>query len=154
MNRQVIRNVLFGAGLSGILISFGGAAGATAQGNGPKWKIAICHATGSATNPFVSIIVSDNGVAHRNHSADIIPAPASGCPGATATPAPTPAGGGTPTPTPIPTTGGGGTTEPTPPTGGGPIPMPTPEPVTLLLFGAGLAGIGFVKRYRSGKAKP
>ncbi len=53
-------------------------------------KITICHATGSATNPYVEITVSknaadgslkdDTGVDHQGHAEDIIPAPAGGCP--------------------------------------------------------------------------
>jgi hypothetical protein len=46
-------------------------------------KTTICHATGSATNPFVTITISDNALpAHRRHQdgRDIIPAPAGGCP--------------------------------------------------------------------------
>lgn len=42
----------------------------------------------------------------------------------------------TPTPTPPPTT---------------PTPTPTPEPMTILLFGTGLAGVGFAARRRFGK---
>lgn len=52
------------------------------QGHDPK--VTICHATGSATNPYVSITVSEHAVeAHRAHQnkEDIIPAPAGGCPG-------------------------------------------------------------------------
>jgi hypothetical protein len=49
----------------------------------PKPKVTICHATGSATNPFVQITISqkavDNGHA-KKHNDDIIPAPAGGCP--------------------------------------------------------------------------
>ena len=46
------------------------------------------------------------------------------------------------------TTGNGGTvTINDVPVGTG-VPVATPEPVTLLLFGAGLAGIGYVKRRR------
>jgi hypothetical protein len=48
-------------------------------------KTTICHATGSATNPFVTITISNNALpAHRRHQdgRDIIPAPAGGCPGA------------------------------------------------------------------------
>ena len=45
-------------------------------------------------------------------------------------------------PTPTPTT----TPPPTTPT-----PTPTPEPMTILLFGTGLAGIGFAARRRFGK---
>lgn len=52
-------------------------------------------------------------------------------------PTPTPTTG---TPTPTPTT-----STPTPTT------TPTPEPMTLLLFGTGLAGIGFAARKRFGK---
>jgi hypothetical protein len=44
-------------------------------------KITICHATGSAKNPYVFITVSVNGLnGHNGHSGDIIPAPAEGCP--------------------------------------------------------------------------
>ena len=46
-------------------------------------KVTICHATGSATNPFVEITISVNAVAaHERHQdgEDIIPAPAGGCP--------------------------------------------------------------------------
>lgn len=50
-------------------------------------KTTICHATGSATNPYVEISIPPPAVsAHSRHQdgRDIIPAPASGCPGATA----------------------------------------------------------------------
>jgi hypothetical protein len=63
---------------------------ATQQGGGgtaKEGKVTICHATGSATNPFVVITISENAVdAHRRHQdgRDIVPAPANGCP-ATAT---------------------------------------------------------------------
>jgi hypothetical protein len=45
-------------------------------------KITLCHATGSATNPFVEITVSVEGATHGHakHPGDIIPAPADGCP--------------------------------------------------------------------------
>jgi hypothetical protein len=44
-------------------------------------EIAICHATGSATNPYNEITVSVNGLnGHDRHARDIIPAPANGCP--------------------------------------------------------------------------
>jgi hypothetical protein len=43
--------------------------------------ITICHATGSATNPFVEITIDENGLhGHDGHDGDIIPAPAGGCP--------------------------------------------------------------------------
>jgi hypothetical protein len=44
-------------------------------------KITICHATGSAKNPYVMITISVNGLnGHDKHPRDIIPAPAGGCP--------------------------------------------------------------------------
>ncbi len=45
-------------------------------------KVTLCHATGSATNPYVEITVSAEGAihGHAKHSGDIIPAPADGCP--------------------------------------------------------------------------
>ena len=49
-------------------------------------KTTICHATGSATNPYVEISIPPPAVgAHSRHQdgRDIIPAPANGCPGAT-----------------------------------------------------------------------
>jgi hypothetical protein len=52
----------------------------------PAGKITICHATGSATNPFVEITISVNGLhGHGKHGDDIIPAPAGGCPTAATT---------------------------------------------------------------------
>ena len=45
-------------------------------------RISICHATSSATNPYVLITVDRNGLnGHDRHAGDIIPAPAGGCPG-------------------------------------------------------------------------
>jgi len=44
-------------------------------------KITICHATGSAKNPYVEITVDVNGLnGHDKHAGDIIPVPAEGCP--------------------------------------------------------------------------
>jgi hypothetical protein len=48
-------------------------------------KTTFCHATGSATNPYVTITTSNNALpAHSRHQdgRDIIPAPGGGCPGA------------------------------------------------------------------------
>jgi hypothetical protein len=56
-------------------------------------KVTICHATGSAANPYVQITVSENAVeAHRRHQGrqDIIPAPATGCPSVVPPPPPPP----------------------------------------------------------------
>jgi len=45
-------------------------------------RVTICHATGSATNPYVEITVDENGLnGHGFHEGDIIPAPAGGCDG-------------------------------------------------------------------------
>lgn len=52
------------------------------NGGGPDGKITICHATGSATNPYVEITISVNGLnGHADHHdhGDIVPAPAGGC---------------------------------------------------------------------------
>ena len=51
-------------------------------------KTTICHATGSATNPYVEITISDRALkAHAAHQdgRDIIPAPGGGCPKAEVT---------------------------------------------------------------------
>ena len=64
---------------------------------GTGGSLTLCHATGSRDNPYEAITVSDNGVAHRRHPADIIPAPEGGCPA----PGPGPTG---PEPVPEPVT--------------------------------------------------
>lgn len=43
-------------------------------------KITICHRTHSATNPWVKITISTNGLNGHDHHDDIVPAPADGCP--------------------------------------------------------------------------
>src|SRR5262249_22604166 len=44
-------------------------------------RIVICHATHSATSPYVEIEIDRNGLqGHADHAADLIPAPAGGCP--------------------------------------------------------------------------
>ena len=56
----------------------------------PAGKTTICHATGSATNPYVTITVSKNALpAHTRHQdgRDIVPAPAAGCPSGSEAPA-------------------------------------------------------------------
>jgi hypothetical protein len=65
--------------VAGLLGPFGGVVDNPEHG-----KTTICHATGSETNPYVVITISDNALdAHRahQHGEDIIPAPAEGCPG-------------------------------------------------------------------------
>lgn len=56
--------------------------GGSAQSN--AGKVTLCHATGSETNPYVTITISANAMpAHDAHQdgQDIIPAPGGGCPG-------------------------------------------------------------------------
>lgn len=49
-------------------------------------KLTVCHATGSATNPYTEITIDFNGLrGHGNHTGDLIPAPQSGCPSVTPT---------------------------------------------------------------------
>ena len=54
----------------------------TAPAQAKAGKTTICHSTGSATNPYVTITVSNNALkAHGRHhdGRDIIPAPEGGC---------------------------------------------------------------------------
>lgn len=44
-------------------------------------KVTICHATGSETNPYVEVTVSENGLNGHDGHDDLVPAPAGGCPG-------------------------------------------------------------------------
>jgi hypothetical protein len=58
----------------------GGQPGAGGGGGSDHAKITICHRTGSETNPFVVITISENAwPAHQQHG-DIHPVPAGGCP--------------------------------------------------------------------------
>lgn len=54
-------------------------------------KITVCHATGSATNPYVMISVAPSALGGLDHTGDFIPAP--GATDCTRT-SPPPVGGG------------------------------------------------------------
>ena len=48
---------------------------------GSSNKISICHATGSSTNPFVEVTISQSALnGHETHTDDLIPKPSTGCP--------------------------------------------------------------------------
>jgi hypothetical protein len=62
----------------------GGGGGEHGSDHAKAGKITICHATGSATNPYVEITISMNAwAAHQRHQdgRDMHPVPAGGCPG-------------------------------------------------------------------------
>ncbi|HEX8119632.1 MAG TPA: hypothetical protein VF549_00065 [Solirubrobacteraceae bacterium] len=66
-------------------------AGSDRASGGPRGggqpKVTLCHATGSATNPYVTITIAAPAVEHAHdvhqQDGDLIPAPAGGCPTAT-----------------------------------------------------------------------
>ncbi|MBT2596093.1 hypothetical protein [Arthrobacter sp. ISL-72] len=83
-----MKRILATAGIAGIaLIGVTAPANAGGQGDNDETgdkKVSICHATGSESNPYVQITVSENslnGNGHALHPGDLIPAPAAGCPG-------------------------------------------------------------------------
>ena len=92
-----------------IALLLAAAPSATAQAQD---QVTICHATGSAENPYVQMTLDSTAMLeHINHEDDLVPAPAEGCPATavvdpedtpvpTATPTPAVA---TPAPTPAPT---------------------------------------------------
>jgi hypothetical protein len=85
--------------------------------NSTSTNVNICHVTGSATNPsFELTSIPEEALKGHLGHGDIYPVPAAGCP----------TGGVVITP--------------------GSGPGATPEPVTILLFGTGLAAAGFVAR--------
>lgn len=75
-----MKKVLAAAGIAGLALL---ATSAPAFA-GPDDKITICHATGSDSNPYNEITISENGLNGHNaqgvHDGDIVPAPAGGCP--------------------------------------------------------------------------
>ena len=114
----------------------GGGGGGGGGGN-ENAKVTLCHATGSETNPYVVITISDNALdAHLNHQdgEDIYPVPAAGCPGPAGTTPTTP--GITPTAGPLPPGPGTETTT----TPGDTTPLSGVAPV--LLPGAALPATG------------
>ena len=98
---------------------------------------------GLAAVPLIFLLTRDND---KNGATTIITGP-------TPTPSPTPPGM-TPTPTPsmTPTATPTPNTTPTPNVTPTP-PEPVPEPMTLLLFGSGLAGIGITARKKLRRRK-
>jgi hypothetical protein len=79
------RRILAGLGLAGLLMAAtaGAAVGSTTSTSGANDNVTICHATRSASHPYVLITVSKSALpAHRDHQdrRDLIPAPAKGCP--------------------------------------------------------------------------
>lgn len=81
-----MKRILATAGIAGIaLIGVTAPANAGDKGDDDDKKVSICHATGSETNPYVHITVSENALngngGHASHEGDLIPAPAYGCPG-------------------------------------------------------------------------
>ena len=80
-------------------------------------KITLCHATGSASNPFVLEEIAVRAASVHLEKGDVYPSGGT-CPG-----------------------------------GVEGAPTATPEPITMLLFGAGLAGVGYVARRRKQKSE-
>lgn len=75
--------------LTALLFTLGAALGtAQAARESQALKVAICHKTKSTKKPYVRIVVRDRATLRAHtvaHHADIIPAPAAGCPHTTLT---------------------------------------------------------------------
>lgn len=66
---------------TGTLLLLGTVLPGSAAHAGTHESVTLCYATGSATNPYVQITISENGLnGHDDHEGDIIPVPADGCP--------------------------------------------------------------------------
>jgi len=93
MSKNLMPQILGGLLIFSLVVSIASVVQAKPQSRGYQ-AVTLCHATHSASNPYVQIIIDDQGLnGHRHHSGDIIPAPAGGCPGGiipTPTPTPTP----------------------------------------------------------------
>ncbi len=98
---------------------------------------------GLAALPLLFLIPRDRNTTSPTPT-EITPTPTPPPPGMTPTPTPPP--GMTPTPTPTPETTPTPNVTPTPP-------EPVPEPMTLLLFGTGLASVGIAARKKFRKSK-
>lgn len=70
-------------GAIAVLASLLGLTGAlsTASADPPQGKQTLCHATGSAKNPYVQITISNSGVlaGHEGHTGDVILPPGGNC---------------------------------------------------------------------------
>ena len=166
-----MRRKLLTAGMISALFVLAGFTAANAQSPAAGFHVTICHRTGSASNPYIVISPDAEGVinGHLDHEqtgnglgGDIVPdfifngirysknlgtdfgngitgayVLANGCQVPKMTPTPTPRNSPTPTPNVSPT--------PTP-QGTPPPPAPVPEPMTIIMFGTGLASIGMAAR--------
>ena len=96
----MFRTILATVGAAGLMLAgatMATASAVTADHGQQNEKVTICHATGSETNPYVEITVSENALpAHLRHQdgRDLVPAPATGCGDVSPTPDPGPDPGG------------------------------------------------------------
>lgn len=107
-------------------------------GGFPYWTL------GFAAVPFLFLIPRDRD---KNNTPTPTMTPTTTPPGMTPTPTPTTTPTATPTATPTMTP----TTTPTPKLTPTPPTEPVPEPMTILLFGTGLASVGLAARRKFGK---